>query len=404
VTSNREAPVTKFLTLLTREWVAYSSEGVSLRATVQDIARIHGARAEVDVQADGAVLSVYEDERVETITVVTGQEITRLDRFGDLKEVIARARQPEADLEALGREVSQITASPPIYPEWAKALGIVLFTIGFSVNVQATWQEVRFAAVTAVAVALIVIVGDRIQRVSVLTPLLASVVVSLIVLLTVDPASVDGGAILLMVPALFFFIPGDILSASMYELAAGRITAGSAQFVYSIFVLLLLYVGVIFGAAITGVSGIELFGEAADPQFPGIVPWLGWVLFAFGFMMAFSARMRHYGWILLITLVAFGVQQLGTMLFGELIGTYLAAVAMVIVAEAIARNPKRPPSMVLALSGFFVLTVGALGLEGFTALVSGDPVAGFTDLLKMLTIGMAIALGLLTAAVIFRRS
>lgn len=44
--------------------------------------------------------------------------------------------------------------------------------------------------------------------------------------------------------------------------------------------------------------------------------------------------------------------------------------------------------------------MGALGLEGFTALVSGDAVAGFTDLLKMLTIGMAIALGILTGAVL----
>jgi len=60
--------------------------------------------------------------------------------------------------------------------------------------------------------------------------------------------------------------------------------------------------------------------------------------------------------------------------------------------------------MVLALSGFFVLTVGALGLEGFTALVSGQEVAGFTDLLKMLTLGMAIALGLLTGSILFRRA
>ena len=45
-----------------------------------------------------------------------------------------------------------------------------------------------------------------------------------------------------------------------------------------------------------------------------------------------------------------------------------------------------------------------MGLEGFTALVSGEPVAGFTDLLSMLTIGMAIALGLLTGAVLVNRA
>jgi uncharacterized membrane protein YjjB (DUF3815 family) len=102
--------------------------------------------------------------------------------------------------------------------------------------------------------------------------------------------------------------------------------------------------------------------------------------------------------------LAFGVQQAGTVLFGEVVGTYLAATAMIATALLISRDPARPPAMVLTLSGFFVLTVGALGLEGFTALVSGDDVAGFTDLFKMLTIGMAIALGLLTGSVLVQRA
>ena len=121
-------------------------------------------------------------------------------------------------------------------------------------------------------------------------------------------------------------------------------------------------------------------------------------------MMAFSAKMKHFGWVLLVTMITFGVQQGGTALFGELVGTYLAAVAMIVAAAVIGSDPKRPPLMVLALSGFFVLTVGAVGLEGFTALVSGDEVEGFTDLLKMVTIGLTIAVGLLTGAVVMRRA
>jgi len=142
-----------------------------------------------------------------------------------------QAKDPDADLDALSREIAAISVSPPIYAEWMKALGIVLFTIGFSVNVQGTWQGVGSAALTALAVGAIVMLGDRIPRVSVTEPFVAAIAVSLIVLLLVDPATVDGGAILLMVPALFFFIPGDVLSASMYQLAAGRITVGATQFV-----------------------------------------------------------------------------------------------------------------------------------------------------------------------------
>ncbi len=401
---SKETTVTKFLALIAAEWVAYGSEGVSLRDDIHAIARAHGARAEIQIQADSATLTVFEEGRVETLAVVSDQQITRLDRFTDLQGVMARAKDPEADLDDLSRELVAIAKSPPPYAGWAKALGILLFTIGFSVNVQATWQEVGFATLTGAVVGLIVLVGDRIRRVSVLVPFVASVSVSIVVLTMFNRFDIEGGAILLMVPALFFFIPGDVLSASMFELAVGRISAGAVQLVYSIFLLLLLYLGVVMGAALTGTPTSMLFAEAVPAEFPAVVSWLGWVLFAFGFMLAFSVRMRHFGWVLLITLVAFGVQQPGTMLFGELVGTYVAAVAMIGVALVVGRDPARPPVMVLALSGFFVLTVGALGLEGFTALVSGDPVAGFTDLLKMLTIGMAIAFGLLTGSVIFGRT
>jgi uncharacterized membrane protein YjjB (DUF3815 family) len=161
--------------------------------------------------------------------------------------------------------------------------------------------------------------------------------------------------------------------------------------------------GRVVGAALTGTGTEQFFGDAVDPDFSDIVPWLGWVLFAFGFVLAFAVKLHHYWWILLVTLLAFGVQQGGTALFGEVVGTYLAAAAMIIAAVLISRDPERPPVVVLGLCGFFVLTVGALGLEGFTALLSDQPVAGFTDLLKMLTIGMAIALGLLTGAVLVRR-
>jgi uncharacterized membrane protein YjjB (DUF3815 family) len=284
------------------------------------------------------------------------------------------------------------------------ALGIVLFTIGFSVNVQATWQEMGFAALTGIIVALIVVAGDRIQRISQLTAFFAAVSVSAVVLLIFDNFDVDGAPIFLMIPALFFFIPGDILSASMYELAAGRITVGAANLVYAIFSLLLLFLGVVIGAALTGTPNSILFGEVVEAELPPFVPWLGWGLFAFGFMLAFAAPMRILGWVLLNTYVAFGAVQAGTVLFGEVVGTYLAATVMIAVALMISSNPARPPVMVLALSGFFVLTVGALGLEGFTALVSGDDAAGFTDLFKMLTIGMAIALGLLTGSALFQRA
>ena len=53
----------------------------------------------------------------------------------------------------------------------------------------------------------------------------------------------------------------------------------------------------------------------------------------------------------------------------------------------------------ILLGGFFVLTVGGLGLRGVTALIGSDIVSGFGDLrdffIQMPTVALALALGVL---------
>ena len=53
----------------------------------------------------------------------------------------------------------------------------------------------------------------------------------------------------------------------------------------------------------------------------------------------------------------------------------------------------------ILLGGFFVLTVGGLGLRGATALIGNDVVSGFADLrdflIQMPTVAIALALGVL---------
>ena len=149
------------------------------------------------------------------------------------------------------------------------------------------------------------------------------------------------------------------------------------------------------GAAVTESSATDLFAPFAAPaQFPAIVGWIGWAVFALGFTLVATrgATAAIGGWIVLVVLVAFGVQTAITAIGGEVIGTYFAALAMFAVSVLISRKPGRPPVLVLELGGFFCLTVGSLGLEGLVGLLSGQGVAGVTDLVSMLTIAMAIAL------------
>ncbi|MFJ5776489.1 hypothetical protein [Streptomyces sp. NPDC093094] len=69
-------------------------------------------------------------------------------------------------------------------------------------------------------------------------------------------------------------------------------------------------------------------------------------------------------------------------------------------ARLAARRPHGPPRLVLILPGFFTLTVGSLGMRGLTGLAGGYVVEGFRDLLELVTVVTAIAVGLVVGGVL----
>ena len=71
-------------------------------------------------------------------------------------------------------------------------------------------------------------------------PCLAAFVDAICVLLIYRLGILRGGPIQLMIPVLFYFIPGDYLSVALAELAWGYISAGSIRLIYSTFLLLTL--------------------------------------------------------------------------------------------------------------------------------------------------------------------
>ncbi|MFC9492089.1 hypothetical protein ACFTZM_39280, partial [Streptomyces hydrogenans] len=83
---------------------------------------------------------------------------------------------------------------------------------------------------------------------------------------------------------------------------------------------------------------------------------------------------------------------------GETGGTFVAAVVLAALATLLSRGPDRPPRLLLVLPGFFTLTVGSLGMRGLTTLAGGHVVDGFSDLLELVLVVTAIAVGLVLGA------
>lgn len=104
--------------------------------------------------------------------------------------------------------------------------------------------------------------------------------------------------------------------------------------------------------------------------------------------------MRFFWPLLLLVYVTVGVQSAFTKLVGDAGDTFVGAVVLAAATTLIARRPGRPPRLILLLPGFFTLTVGSLGMRGLTTLAGGYVIEGFADLLKLVTIVTAIAVGL----------
>lgn len=126
-------------------------------------------------------------------------------------------------------------------------------------------------------------------------------------------------------------------------------------------------------------------------------------MFTAGTVLAFAIPRRMFRPLLLLVYLTVGLQSLVTKAIGETGGTFVAAVVLGAAATALSRRPDRPPGLILMLPGFFTLTVGSPGMRGLTTLAGGHVIAGFTDLLKLVTIVTAIAVGLVTGAALAGR-
>ena len=106
----------------------------------------------------------------------------------------------------------------------------------------------------------------------------------------------------------------------------------------------------------------------------------GWVVFCVGLVLVFNAEPAVLFWLVPSVLGTFLLQQGATRLAGEIVGTLVAGAALGVFANLLAADPRRPPRLILLLGGFFVLTVGGLGVRGVTALFGGDVVSGIQHL------------------------
>jgi uncharacterized membrane protein YjjB (DUF3815 family) len=114
--------------------------------------------------------------------------------------------------------------------------------------------------------------------------------------------------------------------------------------------------GVYLGVIITHTPTSTLFDANVGPDFGWEFIALGWFVFALGLVLIFSIRWRDFGWVVLFIYLAYFTQLIATLAFGELGGVFLGGTVIAFLGRLLARDPTHPPSLVLILGAFFVLT------------------------------------------------
>ncbi|MEV4351520.1 threonine/serine exporter family protein [Actinoplanes sp. NPDC049596] len=377
------------------EWLLRGSFEGTMRSerVVRDVAARYGHRVEVTFLADSALLTV--DGRAYSYAREPG--VPPLNQVTAMKRLLSDMSHL-TETQAAAR-LSEIAAMPPRWNKAWQLAGLVLFTVGFGISVQATWQQVGVSALTGLVVGLLVISG----RGRLIEPFVASVLVSVVVLLLYEHGWLDGGPIQLIVPALFYFIPGDAISAAALELALNRMTAGAARLVYSIIVLLVLAFGALVATVLLQLPPSVLFDVSVPGNLGPFEVWAGWVLFGLGVMFVFQMAPRDFPWALGLILLTAAAAELATRALGDPFGTFTGAVLMTTVALRLGRKPALPPAYVLYLGAFYVLTPGSHGLRGLESWIGGHPIEGVGGVTDMVGLLIAIAVGMLVGAALTRR-
>lgn len=373
-----------------------SAEGVQvLENSVSRAAAAYGLDVTMVVLPEQVVLQDRTTDPPRTGVLRTAPGIFRLDQVAALKRTLVKLEAGLPADEACAR-LDEIAAQPPRWPWWVRILGVALFAAGFAPSVVATWGEIGAAALLGLLMGILVVstAGTRVEGG---VPFVGAFGVTLLGMTVLPGLASSSGVTLLVLPALFITVPGDTLSAAAGELLTGRMTAGAVRLVNAIFVLGLIVVGVVAAAELAGRRDL-LTETLPRPDVSYAVLLAGWVVFSAGLVLTFNAEPRVFLWLVPSVIATFLLQQGSTRVVGTVLGTVVAGAALGAFANLVDAGPRRPPRLVLVLGGFFVLTVGGLGVRGISAVFGGDVVSSVDDLADFLvqipTVAFGIALGI----------
>jgi len=389
---------------LSQQLLAWSWEGVvGYEEMVERVGRTYGYEdTTVAMEAQLAMIKLEADEEM---TFVKGgiPGFPPMAYTQTLKDLLADIYSGKLSVAEARSALETLHKKEPPYPPFLNWLGVVIVSIGFAVDVVGTWEGMLWAGITGMATGLAFVAADRVAGFGKIAQLAATMASGIIVMLAYKYGWTAAAPGLLLISSTFVFIPGDSISTQAYELSMGNWSAGVDRLFYSLIMLVLQVTGAFLAIALTGTAVAELFPTGPHDAFAWWAAYPGRFVFVIGILLAFNMSLKQFVPALVTLWIVTAVAQVSTMAYGGVAGTFIAMTVGTILALWQARKPRSIPSFVLLVPIVFALSPGSHGLRQLETWVSGEKITGVHDLTTLVSVLLAIAMGLVVGRVIGHR-
>lgn len=389
---------------LSQQLLAWSWEGVvGYEEMVERVGRTYGyADTTIAMEAQLAMIKLEPDEEM---TFVKGgiPGFPPMAYTQTLKDLLADIYAGKLSVDQARTALKALHDKEPPYPPFLNWLGVVIVSIGFAVDVVGTWEGMLWAGITGMATGLAFVAADRVAGFGKIAQLVATFASGVIVMIAYKYGWAAAAPGLLLISSTFVFIPGDSISTQAYELSMGNWSAGVDRLFYSMIMLVLQLTGAYLAIMVTGTAVEELFPTGPHDAFPWWAAYPGRFVFVIGILLAFNMSLKQFVPAMVTLWIVTAVAQVTTMAYGEVAGTFVAMTVGVVLALWQARKPRSIPTFVLLIPVIFALSPGSHGLRQLETWVSGAKVTGVHDLTTLVSILLAIAMGMVVGRVIAHR-
>jgi uncharacterized membrane protein YjjP (DUF1212 family) len=394
----------EFMFRLGQAHLACGEQTATVELILRRAAAAYGVRRSRVVAFPTAIFISVREGDDERVTIAEGPTQTlRLDQIADvytLGEAAQRGEVPPSD--GLSR-LNEILRAPARFGVVGSFIGHIILSAGVAMVLAPTPTNITAAVLLGAVVGAVKLLQKDRPVLAAPLPVVAAAIVSALVLLAVR-YELPVEPLHAMAPPLVTFLPGAMLTLGMVELAYGDMVSGSSRLITGLVQLVLLAFGLAAGTMLVGFHPGNLTdatnGVVAAP-WSSWTPWAGVIVFGIGAYLHFSAPRKSLGWMLLVLLAAFAVQQAAAGVFGKAGSGFFGMLVATPLGYLIQLRFKGPPAMVTFLPSFWLLVPGALGLLSFQYMLS-DRDAGIDALMLAMFILVSLALGTLMGAALYK--